>query len=48
MIFLTASLNDLKMEFKENIYCFGSGRAFDHFMKEFSYLNLEEYESDCG
>lgn len=42
MIFLTASLNDLKMEFKENIYCFGSGRAFDHFMKEFSYLNLEE------
>ena len=42
MTYATALLSELLSEKKKNIYCFGAGRLFDSFIKEFADYDLEE------
>lgn len=43
MIYKAISLSELKKELNKNIYCFGAGRAFDTFMREFDNFKLENH-----
>ena len=42
MLYNALPLSEFKKKINRNVYCFGAGRAFDSFMKEFTYLNLEK------
>ena len=42
MAYKTGILSDLLREEKKKIYCFGAGRMFDDFLKEFSNYKLKE------
>lgn len=42
MAYATGILSNLLCEKKRKIYCFGAGRMFDDFVKEFSNYNLKE------
>lgn len=41
MVYMTALLSELKNDIGKNIYCFGAGKAFDYFIKQFAGLKLE-------
>ncbi len=43
MIYGALSVSELKKQINRNVYCFGAGKAFDSFMKEFEYFGLERH-----
>ena len=42
MIYATGLLSNILSKKEKNIYCFGAGRVFEAFLKEFEGYNLEE------